>query len=143
MRRCVVREPRPKQRFPEGGKELYELLRMDHEPVMIWVLAADEAHTRTLLQPDTLLLERAFDPMVYFWPVDGQHVVCDFDDKPEPTQAKRLVKALLRDGATWVTLMWRENNELDWDHYGDPDTFMQRRYAVDAVALPRGRGGAD
>jgi hypothetical protein len=140
-----MREPRAKQRFPAGGKDLYELLRMDHEPVMVWVLAADEAGRRALLQPDTLLLESAFDPMVYFWPVEAQHVVCDFDGEPDAQTAKRLVKALLRDGALWVTLMWRKNNELDWDQYGEPAEFFQKRYgsALGPVAFPSGRGGTD
>lgn len=133
-----MREPRPKQRFPQGGKTLYELLRIDHEPVLIWILPQDEAQKRKLLQPDTLLLDRAFDPMVYFWPVDGQHIVCDFDGEPEAEVAKRLVKALLRDRAAWITLMWRNNNELQWSNFGDSERFMRARYAVDSVAVPGG-----
>lgn len=118
------------------------MLRMDHEPVLIWVLMADDASKRILLQPDTILLESAFDPMLYFWPVEGQHVVCDFDGKPDSEQAKRLVKALLRDGAVWVTLMWRNNNDLEWNQFGDSERFMRQRYALDSVAVPGRDGGA-
>lgn len=133
-----MREPRAKQRFPDGGKDLYDLLRMDHEPVLIWVLLDDEAKKRVLLQPDTLTVDRAFDPMLYFWPVDKQHVVCDFDSEPDATEAKRLVRALIRDGATWITLMWRHNNELRWNNFGDSDGFMRSRYTMDAVAVSGG-----
>jgi hypothetical protein len=139
----VKREPRAKQRFPDGGKNLYELLRMDHEPVLVWVLLADEGRKRALLQPDTLLLESAFDPMLYFWPVDGQHVVCDFDGKPDPQQAKRLVKALLRDGALWVTVMWRNKNDLELKNFGDPQHFYVHRGTVDTLAVPGGGSGDD
>lgn len=131
-----MREPRPKQQFPDGGKELYELLRLDHEPVFIWVLLADETEYPPV-QRDTLLLDRAFDPMVYFWPVEGQHVVCRSAAPFEKNQKKRLVRALLRDGATWVSLLWHEGGSLEWKNHGDPTGFMVRRgYALDPLAVP-------
>lgn len=135
-----MREPRPKQRFPNGGKDLYELLRMDHEPIMVFVYPSDEVSLDRALFPDTLTYEKAFDPMVYFWPVEGQHVVADFLGKPADVDCKRLIKALERDGAAWITVMWRENKKLWWEQHGDAAEFLRKRYgdSVDPVAVPGG-----
>lgn len=132
-----MREPRPKQRFPNGGKDLYELLRMDHEPVMVFVYPSDEVSLERACFPDTLTYEKAFDPMVYFWPVEGQHVVVDFKAKPAADDLKRMVKALQRDGAAWITALWKEKQKLEWENWGDAEGFMYKRgYAVDVVAIP-------
>ena len=99
-----MREPRPRQRFPGGGKNLYELLRMDHEPLFIGVWAQSEC-----LHPEhsnTLTYEPAFDPMLYFWPVERQHVIVFMLLEPNEEDTKRLVKALVRDGAELVQALW-------------------------------------
>lgn len=139
-----MREPRAKQRFPHGGKDLYELLRLDHEPALIFAWPSDEVsanHVRYPI-PDTLVFERAFDPMVYFWPVEGQHIVVNFKRRPEESDVKRLVKALERDGAGLITLMWKDDkNKLQWEHFGDAGEFIYKRYGVsplEFMALPRG-----
>lgn len=119
---------------------------MDLEPVFIWVLLNQETD-KTHIQDNTLLWDSLFDPMLYFWPVENQHVVCSFDVQPDVAQSKRLVKALLRDGAIWVTVMWHQKNDsrftgydLKLSNYGDPDRFMRERYAVDVVAVSGGSG---
>lgn len=156
---ALVREPRPKQLFPTGGKNLYELLRMDHEPVLIDVFPEDEVQKSRDREPDTLTYNRNFDPMLYFWPVDGQHVVVYFDTF-RPPELDRLVQAMQRDGAAWVTAIYRKNKTFarftspEWtkadgfdthvyESWGDADGFMLKRYgpAVDPVAVSGGRGG--
>lgn len=137
-----MREPRAKQRFPTNGKELYELLRLDYEPILLWVCTHDEAQQR-YVQPDTLIYDRVMDPMLYFWPVESQHVVVRSVSEPETGARKRLVKALLRDGALWVTVLWN-SPEVRVEHFGDAGTFAQHRYGtVDALALPGGRSRPD
>lgn len=130
-----MKSPRRGQRFPRGGQNLYELMRMDHEPILIWVLLAGDITLEQADEPDTLSFEADFDPMVYFWPVDGQHVVVRLE-KPAEELEKRLVKALLRDGAMWVTVCWC-TPKFDWVNYGDPDGFMQKRFGpVESAAVP-------
>jgi hypothetical protein len=139
-----MREPRQHQRMPEGGKRLYELLRMDHEPVLIDVFVIEELPRRERLkQGDTLGFSREFDPMLYFWPVESQHCVVHlWSDEPELIE--RLGRALLRDGALWVSFL---TGGLSYKIHtrGDVNAFWQRRYGTDAptlgsVATPAGGG---
>lgn len=139
-----MREPRAKQRFPTNGKELYELLRLDHEPALIFVHLADEFEYHP--DPNTLVYERFMDPMLYFWPVERQHVVVQLAAEPEAGAKKRLVDALLRDGAQWVTVLWLASradpyeSSLQVENFGDADGFLRNRYGtLDPVAVP-GRG---
>lgn len=156
-----MREPRPKQLFPTGGKNLYELLRSDHEPVMIDVFPQEECQKGRDTEPDTLVYGRSFDPMLYFWPVEGQHVLVHFNTRPP--ELERLVKALQRDGAAWVTVAykkdkkptsfyspeWNAHDDADlyaFESFGDADGFIRRRYGpavMDLVAVPERGGGAD
>lgn len=136
-----MREPRPKQRFPHGGKQLYELLRLDHEPVFVRVWPAEEVSREVAGFPDTLTYEQAFDPMVYFWPVEGQHVLVDFLARPAEPDLKRLVSALQRDGAAWVTVMWKENKSLRWEQFGDAAEFMSHRYGISPLEFVAFSGG--
>lgn len=156
-----MREPRPKQLFPTGGKNLYEMLRMDYEPVFIDVFAEEECQRSRVDMEGTLTYRRSFDPMLYFWPVEEQHVLCHFDRRP--AELDRLVKALQRDGALWITAIyrkdrpevsiwsaeWNKHDDADsyaYEHWGDSDGFMLRRYgpaAVDPMANPGGGSGAD
>lgn len=133
-----MREPRAKQRFPEGGKALYELIRSDHEPVLIEIFIEQEATRERLKCPDTLSIHRDFDPMLFFWPVEGQHCVVHMRTVDEKA-AKRLAKALLRDGADWVTALLGESH-YTIKHWGDADVFWRRRYGTDCpvgtVAVP-------
>lgn len=139
-----MREPRPKQRFPTYGKELYELLRLDHEPVLIFVHVADEFDVHP--DPNTLVYERFMDPMLYFWPVERQHVVVQLAAALEAGAKQRLVDALLRDGAKWVTVLWYapqadpEESTLQLENFGDADGFLRERYGpLDPLAVS-GRG---
>lgn len=123
-----MRQPRSKQRFPRGGEQLYELLKSDHEPVLIWCRRADQTddeHLR-LHAPDMLVYDHEADPMIYFWPVEGQMVTCQFDSAPEEASKKRLVKALLRDGAMWVAVVWQgpAGVSSEWENHGEPAAFM-------------------
>lgn len=121
--------PRARQRFPNGGKTLHELLRMDYEPHWIDLRAANDVwdplkfpdvkrrrvrSAQEILHdqetnPGTVFLltyEPLFDPMLYFWPVMGQHVI-HFRSRPMPAEdLRRLVKALLRDQAQFVQVSW-------------------------------------
>jgi hypothetical protein len=137
-----LRRPRTKQRFPRGGEELYELLRMDHEPACIYVRRTDQttgSHAR-VLHPNGLMHDPDTDPLIYFWPVEKQFVWVQFDHNAPEEERKRLVKALMRDGATWLVVTWHEpNSEVDpvlgntpktrlaWDSHGDPDTWFKDR----------------
>lgn len=153
-----MREPRPKQRFPRGGKELYELLRMDHEPTFINVFRSDEVAADRHKQADTLVWEVELDPMLYFWPVEGQHVVVLLDKVMEEKRLERLAKALLRDGATWISALWtalrteEERREFRPDHltkpvlrhWGDMHGFLCARFGTrEPVAVPGGSGQQD
>lgn len=132
-----MREPRSKQRFPRGGEALYELLKQDHEPVLIFARRADQTEDQRIRAhaPDILVYDHEADPMIYFWPVEKQMVVCQFDLPVDEADRARLAKALLRDGATWVTCTWltpRQEPGLEWQNYGDPVAFMTYRgYATD------------
>jgi hypothetical protein len=134
-----MREPRPTQRFPKHGKDLYEALRRDAEPVMVWVLSEEDEREVAVLQDYTLVWTRFFDPMLYFWPVDRQHVMVMFWRAVEDDLVKRLVKALLRDGADWVTVSRPSNKRRVRDHYGDANKHLQRHSsnALDTAPLPR------
>lgn len=152
-----MREPRPKQVFPTGGKNLYELLRSDHEPVFVDVFPENECERGRADDADTLTYNGNFDPMLYFWPVEGQHVVAHFNGRP--ADLERLVRAMQRDGVAWLTVIYKKDKQFiplrdpNWtkadgfdvyayEHWGDSDGFMQRRYgpaAMDTVAIP-GRG---
>jgi hypothetical protein len=147
--------------FPTGGKNLYELLRSDYEPVFIDVFAEEECQRSRVDMEGTLTYRRSFDPMLYFWPVEGQHVVAHFERRP--AELDRLVKALQRDGAVWITAIykkdkipvsfyspeWNRYDDADcyaYEHWGDSDGFMLRRYgpaAVDPLAVPGRGSGAD
>jgi len=137
-----MREPRPHQRMPEGGKRLYELLRLDHEPVMIHVFVSEDTARDRLRLEDTLGFSREFDPVLYFWPVDGQHCLVHLWQE-EPQLVERLSLALLRDGALWVTFI---SGALSYtiQSRGDVNAFWRRRYGteppVGAVGAPEARG---
>ena|SRR5438105_8833806 len=141
-----MREPRPHQRMPEGGKRLYELLRLDHEPGMITVFVSEETTRERLRMADTLGFSREFDPVLYFWPVEGQHCHVHLMTE-EAAFTERLVRALLRDGALWVTVAiprvggGRSHSFVSW---GDPNAFWRRHYGtespVGALGAPEAGG---
>lgn len=137
-----MREPRPHQRLPEGGKRLYQALRGDFEPVLIDVFLTTEVRRDRLAADNALGFSREFDPMLYFWPVDGQHVVVHLFEE-EMDLIERLGKALLRDGALWVTFLVGALS-LKIHNRGDANAFWRRRYGTDApmgpVATPTGGG---
>jgi hypothetical protein len=133
--------PRSKQRFPRGGKELYELMRMDHEPIFVSVYRSDEvARDRHKMRDDSLVYESELDPMLYFWPVEGQHVIAFIYSEIAEDARERLARALLRDGARWVSISWRNSkNKFEAHSWGDTDGFMRDRYEPgDAVAVSGG-----
>ena len=125
-----MREPRPTQRFPGNGRALYEALRRDAEPILIWVLSEEDQRQVSVIQDYTLTWSRFFDPMLYFWPVEHQHVCTIFWTDVDKLLSQRLVKALLRDGAMWVTVS-RPSGERTrarrWENYGDADQFIKSR----------------
>jgi hypothetical protein len=107
-----VREPRPRQRFPEGGLEIFEHRKagtwkgqglIDARPVN-W----QHPRNRTLSREQQLatgymvLYQPHFDPMLYFWPVDECHVLARVESL-DADFSLRLVRAMLRDGAIYVT----------------------------------------
>lgn len=137
--------PRPKQRFPNGGKTLHELLRMDYEPHWVdvratndvWDVRWNEAPLGRRLRsaeqilhdqeqnPGSVFLltyEPMFDPMLYFWPVKGQHVI-HFRTRPMPADdLRRFVKALLRNEAHLVQVTWSVPSAHP---FGDPSFVWQ------------------
>jgi hypothetical protein len=122
-----MRSPRRSERIPTGGKQLYELLRMDHEPTFISIFLVEEVTKARLLVENTLGFSREFDPMLYFWPVEGQHCVVQLQQADENTR-KRLAKALQRDLAAWVSILGPVDGQLKIEHWGDTDGFMRSRY---------------
>lgn len=135
-----MREPRQTQRFPKNGKALYEALRRDAEPIIVWILAEEDERQVTVIQDHTLIWSRFFDPMLYFWPVEHQHVCAISWTDVDEVLLKRLVKALLRDGADWVTVSRpgrKGGPARQWENYGDAEQHIARtRDALDPVGLP-------
>lgn len=107
-----MREPRPSQRLPEGDLAIYEKRKAgEFKGDMIIAYPADWKNPREptptrekiISWGYTVIVEPHFDPMMYFWPVDGiqfQSIVADVDSD----HTKRLVRAVLRDGATIVSV---------------------------------------
>lgn len=130
-----MRKPRSKQRWPSGGEALYELIREAHEPTVIFVRRADQtpAARIELQKPDILTWSHEADPMLYFWPVEGQCVWCQFDHDALDDERTRLARALLRDGATWVMMSWHppatETEPLGfaYENWGDPGKWYEDR----------------
>lgn len=125
----MTRRPRSKQRWPVGGEELYELIREAHEPQAIYVRRADQTDRGRLSRdkPDILVYQADADPMLYFWPVENQCVIVQWDHDASNEDEARMVKALLRDGATWVITSRRLREPVDefdinyrWETHGDP-----------------------
>lgn len=109
---------------------------MDHEPIYITILIVEEVAPMRLLYPDTLGYSVDFDPMQYFWPVEGQHCVA-IPKSSNETSRKRLAKALLRDKAAWVSIVYDDVKRFE--HWGDSNGFMQQRYGgipVEPVGPP-------
>lgn len=129
-----MRSPRRTERIPSGGKQLYELLRLDHEPVFISIFLVEEVPAARLEIDDTLGYSREFDPMQYFWPVEGQHCIVNLLQSDDKSRA-RLAKALLRDKATWITIIGPQDGKLKIEHWGDTNGFMRNRYGGSAGAM--------
>jgi hypothetical protein len=107
-----VREPRPRQRFPEGGLEIFEQRKagtwkhatlIDARPAN-WIHPRGPARTKEqqLASGYVVLYQVHFDPMLYFWPVDECDVILRVEDL-DAEFTTRLVRAMLRDGARFVT----------------------------------------
>lgn len=143
-------EPRRNQRFPGGGKDLYELLRSDYEPLAITVFPTGEVSKERAAQADTLTYEPAFDPMLYFWPVHRQWVLVFMKTASNDESVERLAKAMMRDGAEAVTVIWprartqEERAEFGrdwiscphWRTFGDLQKHLERLGHAGAVATP-------
>lgn len=144
-----MREPRSKQRFPQGGKELYELMRMDYEPDMITIYPVGDITPQRARCRGTLCYETALDPMLYFWPVEKAHAIVWVKAMPADEDLERLAKALLRDGARIVTVIWNKKATPDdvwtkaWRHWGDIDSLIQELAGAQPVAVPGGRDRED
>jgi hypothetical protein len=118
-----VREPRPTQRLPEGGLGLLSRLRSGDAPKLI-VVAPKRFYSGNRKGQDNLLLyEKSADPMLFFWPVEGQHVVAWTDDI-ESESARRMERALVRDGAEWVTLVGGSRAPYQFRNTGSPGRFV-------------------
>lgn len=161
-----MREPRPRQRFPAGGKALYELLRRDYEP--LFIMAWDASHVfhsrhherprdrRGYTEPEitaqrycdehqaqagtvySLAFELSFDPMLYFWPVERQHVITFLEQPIAEPDVKRLARALKRDGATVITIMWSKPEPVR-HVFGDPEQHLKERTDIQELLQERSR----
>lgn len=110
-----MREPRPRQRLPEGGLEIFEQRKAGtwKHPGLICAQPVNWKHPRPLEKPKTheqilatgyiVLYQPHFDPMLYFWPVENFTVICHLPNI-EDDYSKRLARAILRDGAEYVSL---------------------------------------
>lgn len=107
-----MREPRPRQRLPEGGLEIYEkqkagLWRHGSELIVAYPVGWKHPLGETRSQEEmlrwgyTIFVQPHFDPMLYFWPVDGFHLIAHVDSL-DSDHTLRLVRAALRDGAQIV-----------------------------------------
>jgi hypothetical protein len=128
--------------MPDGGKRLYRALRGDHEPVMVDVFICEETTRARLKAENAMGFSREFDPMLYFWPVDGQHCVVHLASE-DKALIERLGKALLRDGALWVSFLSLLPT-FKIHTRGDVNAFWRRRYGTDppvgSVEAPAGGG---
>lgn len=123
-----MRQPRRSERIPAGGKRLYELLRLDYEPVFISIFLVEEVSVDRLEVEDTLGYSIEFDPMQYFWPVEGQHCIVELKREINEKSRARLMKALQRDNAAWVTIITPREGFPHIEQWGDTDGFMRSRY---------------
>jgi len=113
---------------------------MDHEPFAITIYPVHEISRERSQLRDTLTYEPEFDPMLYFWPVEKQWAIVQMKSPPHETALKRLGQALLRDGASAVTVVWartrtpQEREEsareqlvaLDFQNFGDLEAHFAR-----------------
>lgn len=108
-----MREPRPRQRLPEGGLEILERRKAGtwKKPDLLAGYPADwkSPYGKTPKRQEilswgyTLIIQPHFDPLLYFWPVDEWHFVAHVSDI-NSDHTKRLVRATLRDGAVHVAI---------------------------------------
>lgn len=112
-----MREPRPRQRLPEGGLEIYEkqkagLWKPGSELIVAYPVGWKNPRGHTQTQEEilrwgyTVFVQPHFDPMLYFWPVDGFHLVAHVESL-DSDHTLRLVRASLRDGAQMVVTSMR------------------------------------
>lgn len=105
-----MREPRPRQRLPEGGLEIYERQKAGTWKPGTEILIAYPVGWKSPRGGSprftemfgrngyTLVYQPHFDPMLYFWPVEGFCIHFHVDNH-DSDHTKRLVRASLRDGA--------------------------------------------
>lgn len=110
-----MREPRSNQRLPEGGLDIYEKQKAGQWKYCAELLMAypsDWKHPRGIHHCPldemirwgyVLRINPHFDPMLYFWPVDGFQLIA-FAANLDSDHSQRLVRAALRDGASIVVL---------------------------------------
>ncbi len=133
-----MREPRPRQRFPENGLAIYELLK-DGKWTTAKLLFAQPVgyqHPRwpkPYIGEHTLVYQPHFDPMLYFWPVEGFHLIVRTDNLDSDI-TMRIVRAALRDGAELVvtnvaTMLTSDSNFYDQES-GWKKTSQETRYEV-------------
>ena len=122
-----MREPRPTQRLPEGGQDMIGRLRSGDAPRLVVVASRNFYSGNRRGQDNLLLYTASADPMLFFWPVEDQHVVAWVDDI-ETDHGKRMEKALLRDGAMWITLVGGSKKPYQFRNTGDPERFMRERH---------------
>lgn len=106
-----MREPRPRQRLPEGGLDIFEKQKAGLWKSTTLLIAHPEGKRAYVIEnypKDEMLrwgyvlfYQPHFDPMLYFWPCDGFHINFHVDNQ-DTDHTKRLVRAALRDGAEIV-----------------------------------------
>lgn len=110
-----MREPRPRQRLPEGGLDIYEKLKTGTwtSPKLLMVYTTDYVDldgkpiSRKALESGYVLrMNSHFDPLLYFWPVEDFLVIA-FVNYIDSDFSQKLVRALLRDGAEYANLACR------------------------------------
>lgn len=101
----TARKPRPGARLPEGGLALFRQLQRGERPrAFITALPNPRTKERRAACDHTLVYEEAWDPGVYFWPVEGCVVVA-YLNSATPEQLARMGRVLRRDGAEVVYLV--------------------------------------
>lgn len=110
-----MREPRPRQRLPEGGLAIYEKQKAGNwktaELVVIYPTnyRDPDGHPiprKTLEAGYVLRINTHFDPLLYFWPVENFTAIAVVD-YIDGDFSNKLVRALLRDGAEYAGLTVR------------------------------------
>lgn len=130
-----MREPRPRQRLPEGGLDIYERQKSGPwKPGTEILTAYPDGYRLANNSKDVMLswgyvlfYQPHFDPMLYFWPCENFHILFIVDNH-DADITKKLVRASLRDGAEVVATHVRDKLTASARLYDQEDGWEKPAY---------------